>query len=214
MRKLNSWSLKYSSILSFSVDLLAGANKPPPSIFWQISHGFRMTCFSHALVIRHARLVERGCRHHVDNLPDVLVAPFDHGGDNLRGHLQSFPVADGHDPGSNLVYRGPDELHIPHDGIEWLHLLQLAVVADEDERNLCLLADLCEGNDAAAITRRHAVILVHDEDRVLLGHINLLSVASEESQQGGIVERIADAPLDEFLASGVAGIALDDIVPR
>ena len=120
-----------------------------------------------ALVEIHGFLIEFGGRDHVDNLPDVGMAAFDECVDNCRRQLQAFSVSNSHNTRSHLVDSGTSEGQIVGNVVEWLHLRQLPVVANEDHGNLRLLADSCERTDTTTVTRRHAVDFIHDENELL-----------------------------------------------
>ena len=91
--------------------------------------------------------------------------------------------------------------------LQRLHLLRLVVVGDADDRNLGLLDQNVEGANAAAITRTHAVDLVHDQARLvrhrrsarseLLRHVSAVAgaltciAAGEVAVKLGVVDRVA-----------------------
>ncbi|KAI6761967.1 hypothetical protein HG531_002520 [Fusarium graminearum] len=117
-----------------------------------------------ALVEVHACLVQLCCGNHVDDLSNVFVASLDKSIHHGRWEFEAFSMADGHDTGPDLVHSGTIESNVERSMVEGLHLGKLSA-------------------DTTTITRRHTVNLIHDENNLLLGSVDILAVASKISEK-------------------------------
>jgi hypothetical protein len=63
--------------------------------------------------------------------------------------------------------------------VEWLHLWQPSLVADENDGDIGLLDDGCHCSNTSSVTGRHAVNLIHDQDKISFPTVHLLAVSSK-----------------------------------
>lgn len=160
-------------------------------------------------------------REHVDDLANVRLRPGDELIDDALFEFQSFLERDRHDAGPHFLRRRSLEQHLERRVDQGFHLLTLAVVGDGNDRDLGLFEERVERADPAPVARRHAVNLVHDDQRLVVDAetalrtvIVVTTLSLEEPAQSRIGHLAPERLLEQALAPRVGRVQLEDIEPE